>query len=277
MSTSRRDALAGIGHSPEGHAGLWLDKFLSVPKEGAVSRPAPGGEEPETRLVREVAAMVAPEEYQGAYEHWQQGLRSLGPRTAEDSLLLQAFEVSGRMVVGLGDESVLETHIALQHTYGVPFIPGSALKGLGSGYAHRVLGPQDGRWLIGGAAHTTLFGSTEAAGYIQLFAAWYVPGSAPDNRPLHQDVIVVHHPDYYQGGDPPAEWDDPTIIPLLSATGRYMVALRGPRVWAERALSILTLALGRDGVGARTSSGYGRMRRAGKVERVALGSERGQP
>src|SRR5579872_4123075 len=39
-----------------------------------------------------------------------------------------------RMVVGLGGESVLETDLTLHHLYGIPFIPGSALKGLTRSY-----------------------------------------------------------------------------------------------------------------------------------------------
>ena len=35
-----------------------------------------------------------------------------------------------RMVVGLGNESVHETSMTLHHVYGIPYIPGSALKGI---------------------------------------------------------------------------------------------------------------------------------------------------
>nr|WP_240910782.1 type III-B CRISPR module RAMP protein Cmr6 [Thermococcus sp. MAR1] len=40
-----------------------------------------------------------------------------------------------RLVVGLGDESVYETSIRLLRNYGVPYIPGSALKGIARSYA----------------------------------------------------------------------------------------------------------------------------------------------
>ncbi len=39
-----------------------------------------------------------------------------------------------RLVVGLGDESVYETSIRLHRNYGVPYIPGSALKGVAKHY-----------------------------------------------------------------------------------------------------------------------------------------------
>src|SRR5207302_10163433 len=48
--------------------------------------------------------------------------------------------VKGRMIIGLGDESVLETAITLHRTYGVPYIPGSALKGLAAAYVRQRLG-----------------------------------------------------------------------------------------------------------------------------------------
>ncbi|ALM76268.1 type III-B CRISPR module RAMP protein Cmr6 [Thermococcus barophilus] len=44
-----------------------------------------------------------------------------------------------RLVVGLGDESVYETSIRLMRNYGVPYIPGSALKGVAKHYAFELL------------------------------------------------------------------------------------------------------------------------------------------
>jgi len=40
-----------------------------------------------------------------------------------------------RLVVGLGDESVYETSVRLLRNYGVPYIPGTALKGIARAYA----------------------------------------------------------------------------------------------------------------------------------------------
>nr|4W8V_A Chain A, CRISPR system Cmr subunit Cmr6 [Pyrococcus furiosus DSM 3638]4W8V_B Chain B, CRISPR system Cmr subunit Cmr6 [Pyrococcus furiosus DSM 3638] len=40
------------------------------------------------------------------------------------------FKTQSRLVVGLGDESVYETSIRLLRNYGVPYIPGSAIKGV---------------------------------------------------------------------------------------------------------------------------------------------------
>ena len=82
---------------------------------------------------------------------------------------------------------------------------------------------------------------------------------------LYQDVITVHHPNYYQKKDIlPSYWESPTPIPFLSATGAYLIALAAPNLehgelWVEKTFEILEHALKEMGIGAKTSSGYGRM------------------
>src|ERR1700680_515711 len=53
---------------------------------------------------------------------------------------LATRERDSRLIVGLGSENVLETGIRLHHTYGLPVIPGSALKGLAAHYCHEIWG-----------------------------------------------------------------------------------------------------------------------------------------
>ena len=48
-----------------------------------------------------------------------------------------------RLIIGLGANNVLETGLTLNHTYGTPLIPGSALKGLASHYCSSVWGALD--------------------------------------------------------------------------------------------------------------------------------------
>jgi CRISPR-associated protein Cmr6 len=163
----------------------------------------------------------------------------------------------GRLAVDLGADSVLETSIALHHTYGVPFIPGSALKGLAAHFADQHL---EAHWKKNQDAHTIMFGTTDAAGYVTFFDALFVPDSGKQGKMLWKDVITVHHKEYYQSGDqPPADWDGTTIIPFLTTSGSFLIALAGPDGWVEKAFDILALALEKEGIGAKTSSGYGRM------------------
>jgi CRISPR-associated protein Cmr6 len=246
---SRRNQLRLARRQPTTHAGLWLDRFQA---SQLLSGESVQGDRqpPSAQLVEEVAAIGPSESYEKFFRRWQAALAEIGAVT-------RSARVLGRLSVGLGAEGVLETAITLHRTYGVPYIPGSALKGLAASYAHRRLSKD--AWGKGTPAHNTLFGDTDSAGYVTFFDALYAPGTGHENKPLWPDVITVHHPDYYQGNQPPADWDSPTPVPFLSATGDYLLALAGDPRWVTTAYKILALALREEGVGAKTSSGYGRM------------------
>ncbi len=249
MPQSRRDDLQNVSLQETTHIGLWLDKYYdaSLEERKCGSEKCQPGQE----LVKQVSSISFPRSYLFFYERWREQLKNLGAR-------LQVANARGRLAIGLGMESVLETSIALHRTYGVPYIPGSALKGLAASFAHQHL-EGDG-WRKGHEDHIILFGDTKNAGFVTFFDALYIPRSGKRGKPLWPDIITVHHPDYYsEGNNPPADWDSPTPIPFLTATGKYLIALAGPDEWVETAFEILGLALAQEGIGAKTNSGYGRM------------------
>jgi len=246
---SRRNEIATVAVQRTTHAGLWLDKYIS-----GFERAPTSDETPQANLVVQVTNIDAPDEYKPFFERWIWSLQQAGVPESQ----MRKASVEGRLCVGLGGEAVLETAITLHRTYGLPYIPGSALKGLAARYAHKHL-EGDG-WRKGGEAHTIMFGNTKSAGYLTFFDALYVAGSGRHGKALWPDVITVHHPEYYQGHKPPADWDSPIPVPFLSATGEYLIAIGGDEAWAKKAFEILCLALLEEGVGAKTSSGYGRMR-----------------
>lgn len=232
------------------HAGLWLDKYIDgQAKEDTTSR---------RTLVEQVSLIPIPETYRRFYKRWKKTLHD------DYDAKFRYAEVRGRMAVGLGNEGVLETSVALHRTYGVPYIPGSALKGLAAHYAN-LRASENSRWKKDGDLYNVVFGTAEGEGNILFFDALYVPDTGHNGRPLHPDVIAVHHREYYQ--DPkkaPADWDSPTPIPFLSATGTYLIALAAPELpqaddWINGVFAILEGALAEMGIGAKTSSGYGRM------------------
>lgn len=230
----------------EANAGLWLNKYLQdQDRDGS-----------RLEVMKEVVEYVPePSVYRAAFARWEKLL------VDDYQAQTRPARVKGRMIVGLGNESVLETSICLHRTYGVPYIPGSALKGLTANYAHQRLSED---WQKGGKFHTIVFGDTDDAGYLTFFDAWYLPGTGFGRKALHPDVITVHHPKYYQGGDTPSDTDDPNPVPFLSATGTYLLALAAPAFegqtrWIDMTFQILAEALEHFGIGAKTSSGYGRM------------------
>jgi CRISPR-associated protein Cmr6 len=250
---SRRDRLVAIqvNADKQANAGLWLDKYIV---EQSREQKDDGSRR---RLIDEVATQPIPEIYEANYRRWEQLLRESGAKT-------RLAVVKGRTIVGLGSESVLETSIVLHRTYGVPYIPGSALKGLAANYARHRLGEH---WQKGTPAYKVVFGDTDDAGYITFFDALYMPGSRKEGeKVLYPDIITVHHQKYYQDtGGAPTDKDNSNPVPLLSATGTYLIALAAPDLqrgdqWIDTTFAILEKALETLGIGAKTSSGYGRMK-----------------
>lgn len=250
MASSRRTSLPQVPASAVEHAGLWLERFLPAQPE----RDKPVERSPQADHIADAARIREPVLYRPAFARWERALAAAGAT-------VRTGVVEGRVVVGLGAESVLETAITLHRAYGVPYIPGTALKGMAAAYARRFL---EGPWARGGEAYRVLFGEgghAGQAGYVTFYDALYIPGSGSGGRPLDPDVLTVHHADYYmRGAKPPADWDSPNPVAFMSATGHYLLALSGPNdAWVGRAFELLTAALAEVGVGAKTASGYGRM------------------
>jgi len=238
------------------NASLFFDKWLERQETGT------GGSSAKDELLNKLVGTSPSEVYGKAFERWKSLIESQ-PNTAS-----AVMRVKGSLIVGLGGENVLEAGLTLHRTYGMPIIPGSALKGLSRHYAQQVLGLLQGcRELSAGngyqgAYHEILFGNTESAGCVNYLDAWYVPGSAPGDKPFVRDVITTHHPKYYQEQSRwPWDFDDPNPVPFISVRGSFLVAVSGPsKEWAEFALKLLQQALEDYGVGGKTSSGYGRLR-----------------
>ncbi|MEF3272799.1 MAG: type III-B CRISPR module RAMP protein Cmr6 [Chloroflexus sp.] len=242
--SGRRQVLDTVKAIPGStNAGLWFDRYFDARYDTAAK----------SNLMKSTAQLAVTKDYRIFYDRYRAALE------AQAGVQLAFADVQSRFIVGLGNQGVAETGITLHHTYGVPYIPGSALKGLTSAYAHLYLSGDN--WRKGGADHAIIFGTVDMSGYITFFDALYVPGSAKKDCPLVQDVVTGHHPSYYVGPHPtpPADWDSPNPVPFLTATGRYLIAVAGPSDWAQTALLILGMALRDLGIGAKTAAGYGRM------------------
>lgn len=232
-------------------AGLWLDKYVEWQDNPKEQEKPKDQENPRHKLIKEVSNISEPPEYKSFYERWKKNLELLGASTRRAT-------VQGRMIVGLGEESVIETSVTLHRTYGVPYIPGSAIKGMAASYVRNYLSDD---WHEESKAYKTVFGTTDDAGYITFFDALYIPNTDKQGRALWPDIITIHHQEYYKDKDkPPTDWDSPTPVPFLSATGDYLIALAGPQKWVDKVYQILEYAFEDIGIGAKTSSGYGRLK-----------------
>lgn len=261
-------ALAERG--PRGtHPGLLLQRYLA------------GQNDPEKRRALLDAAIRAAQSeplrdiYGDAFTRWTASFPGDGMYPSEQLC------TAGRLIVGLGSENVLETGLRLHHTYGVPILPGSALKGLASHYCHDVWGQrhsespaEENQFQRGGSYHQLLFGTTEDGGVITFHDAWITPESLREGA-LRLDVMTPHHPKWQTNTAPPTDFDSPNPVSFLSVAGTFDLRLSwcGPREapqdearsWVKLAMTLLRESLADWGIGGKTSSGYGRLVQPGTL------------
>jgi CRISPR/Cas system CMR subunit Cmr6 (Cas7 group RAMP superfamily) len=165
-----------------------------------------------------------------------------------------------RLVVGHGEDTAHETSLTMSPTYGVPIIPGSALKGLAASQAQAT----HGQPLPAGVAR--LFGtprpgdSTDAAqGTVAVLDA--LPVAQPK---VVVDVLTPHVKPYYDldasktPTQPPAEYHNPVPVRFLAVAGTpFRTWLIGPPGDVKALAALLCTGLDELGIGGKTAAGYG--------------------
>ena len=206
--------------------------------------------------------------YNHAFRSWQQDLNN------DPEVLSFSMITSAPMVVGVGEQNVHEFGITLQAPWATPVIPGSALKGVISSFAHSQGGADWHKGIMAtsknglspnsGTHALNLFGGTDAqneafAGLVDFFPAWWIP---TPKSPFIEDIINVHNRSYYQNGE---AWPDGTDSPVpnkfivIKPGDSFLFAFRGPSAWIELTKKISQQAAENQGFGAKTRLGYGRL------------------
>lgn len=274
--TALRALRAQLRHITSGtHAGLLLTHYLQ--------NPVGSKNEAKQTLLKAAQDAVSTDStkklYKAAFDRWLESAKS-------DSV---AYHTQSRIVIGLGGENVTETGLTLHHTYGVPYLPGAALKGLAAHYCHTVWGANDIRFqnpLVKleqpqpsdqpdgserGAFYRVLFGTTDEGGLIEFSDGWLDPACLTKDC-LLLDVMTPHHGDYYMAKDDtvpePTDFDSPIPVPYLAVQGKFQIAIRA-RSWHESqaelqpyvnaARTLVTESLQHWGIGGKTNAGYGRL------------------
>lgn len=188
------------------------------------------------------------------------------------------YKLDWRLAVGLGEISVYETSIKLHHIYGFPYIPASTFKGsirswvinnYFKGKEENAL--KDGFFLyvFGSAKSEKSEESEERQGNVVFFDVF--PITIPN---IELDIINTHHPDYYKDGmsSPPGDYDNPSLVNFLTVKGAtfefvygynniYKVMnFKNTKFSGEPDKIIsgwIDDALNYQGIGAKTSVGYG--------------------
>jgi CRISPR-associated protein Cmr6 len=206
-------------------------------------------------------------------EHW---IKNIG-----NNLEKFEAETSWRLVIGLGASHPQETSLTLHHIYGIPYIPGSAIKGVTRHWAVLKFAEEMSKSenikfekaiekvskaLENGEKMDLkvedlefnqlieIFGTQKQQGKVIFFDAYPV-----GEIKLKIDIMNPHYPKYYSEGQPPADWQSPVPIKFLTVEDTkfqfYLVSKNEDLL--KKSSDLLKEALKYHGIGAKTALGYG--------------------
>lgn len=263
-----------LGGAPvEGHFGLLLDKLAAVWAETEG-----GGREIDKT---ETLCRLMGRDKDKPAEYRPKRNRTLGTR---EQVLLKAqhhrldamvatrgraatYKTLGPLAIGMGNSSPLENGLTTHPTYGVPYIPGSAIKGMLAAWCQDWLNPVPSNFeqLFGRAA-----GASDAK---RIGGVTFLDTLPCAPVTIMVDVMTPHAGPYYSDPPlPPADWHSPVPISFIAVPEgqpfrlRFLVNGRAGFL-AEQAFldgiqHLLDEALLTIGIGAKTAAGYGRLARA---------------
>lgn len=184
--------------------------------------------------------------------------------STNDTLEIKA---NWRIAIGMGNESVYENGFTFHPTYGIPYLPGSSLKGMTRHWAVAEGKARDEIEAIFGTENNPKAEDLDfKQGQIIFFDAFPFPSELKEGC-LQPDIMNNHYPNYYEGEKPPADWLSPRPIPFLTMKEVefqfHLGFIPPPGVdrsgLLDTAKDWLEKALMESGVGAKTAVGYGRM------------------
>lgn len=147
------------------------------------------------------------------------------------------YKTASRLLVGLGNPSVLENNLTFHHLYGFPYIPGSAIKGILRNYIinefflekykqyleeNENLKEKDKKKLEDIALEDKyfcdIFGCPKNSFYPDAHQGnVYFLDAIPITDPILEiDVMTPHYGQYYQNLEPPGDYFNPVPIQFLA-------------------------------------------------------------
>lgn len=123
------------GRAVADHMGLAYGPFAPV-DQSHESEPGKVNTEVQNSWFEKLSSWTPPEGYERAYERWKESLR-------QDRSMGMRGRATSRILVGHGLPSPVDVGLRVHRTWGVPVIPGSAVKGLLSQYIETLYGPEN--------------------------------------------------------------------------------------------------------------------------------------
>ncbi|MDI3312520.1 MAG: type III-B CRISPR module RAMP protein Cmr6 [Thermoanaerobacterium sp.] len=166
------------------------------------------------------------------------------------------FKPYDKIVIGLGQESVREVSLTLHWIYGIPFIPGQAIKGVVSNWISSLEDIKNDNNFI------KIFGTEDENGKVVFLDSYPKNGKFSIKR----DIMNPHYPEYYLQSKAPSDWQNPNPVFFLTVE---RVIFNINLVYLESGIRDLKIkdktleecmieAFSWNGIGAKTSIGYGK-------------------
>lgn len=222
--------------SGNGNLGLWYDKFYDQwqRKGSNIEHSAQG----KAKWIQDIVSACRPWRTQSELpSRLARLVRAQGGR-------FWVFETIDALVTGLGKNHPIENGFAWHHLSGEPYLPGSSIKGMLK-------------------AWTTWMGAPEADLGPIIDQVTLFDGLAMPPIVLKAEVMTPHYSRYYRGDGAPSDDDQPIPIPFLAVGPgqQFLLAGLGSAEHLDRIEQALVDALEWMGIGAKTSSGFGRLGR----------------
>lgn len=240
-----------VQHTTNAHAGLLLNRGLTDWEEG--EKPS------KSALIQKVCAVKPCDLYKTAFDRW------VIQTAKSDQFSSLSAQLNHRLFIGLATGGAIETGVSTQHTYGMPMIAGSAVKGAAHAYAESIGLKAD--------VLAVLFGEDEdsakkgnriaGSGCLVWHDAWWYPHD--NTQPFVAEVVTVHHQGYYNGEGEATDFDSPIPNQQVAVQGSFYFVIEGDQKWSTFAKQLLKNALEQQGLGAKTAAGYGFFKDADKA------------
>lgn len=181
-------------------------------------------------------------------------------------------KIDWRLLIGTGEASVYETGLTLHHLHGFPYIPASAVKGTTRSYIIKSYFENKEDKALKDPVFIGMFGNQDQMGKVHFVDAY------PTKKPnLEADILNPHYPNYYDPSNkktPPTDFQQPIPVNLLSVkepsiqfnlyafkndlpVGESVIEKNSLGGLVELTQYYLKKALEDQGIGAKTSAGYG--------------------
>ena len=209
--------------------------------------------------------------------HSERFIALLQQTYSENRLRVLNGRLEGRLAINLAEGLIQNAGITLDRIFGLPFIPGSAVKGVARAAAlaevkqnpqlfetfARVFGTAESDYQRNGELAD--FSCPDGLSKNIKGAITFIQATPVNDAKIVVDITTVHYPDYYRTGKPADEKNEspkPNHFPAVERGAEFafpilLNSMSDDVKLLEAAERWLNIAMEQNGFGAKTAAGYG--------------------